>query len=90
MVGDAVRLEGVMGNGMAKSPATRLEGDLDGDLDDDLMKDEGDGGVARIETDAGDLGDEDARRRVRVEGFVATGKGGRVAMGICGTGTVSL
>lgn len=90
MVGDAGRLEGVMGNVMANSFGECLEGDFDGDLKDDLIKDEGDGGVARIAAEAGDLGDEDARRRVRVEGLVATGRGGRVAIGICGTGAVSL
>ena len=79
-----------MGNGTAKSFAGDFEGDFDGDLKDDLIKDEGDGGVARIAAEEGDLGDEDARRRVRVEGFVATGRGGRLAMGICGTGAVSL
>ena len=84
--GVAVRLEGVMGKGTANLPKARFTGDLEGDLE----KRDGDGGVARIEAEEGDFGEEDARRRVNVEGCFVTGKGGSVAIGICGTSRASL
>ena len=79
-----------MGKGIAKSPVARLEGVLDGDLERDLIKDDGDGGVARMAAAEGDFGDDEAKRRVNVDGFVVTGKGGRSAIGICGIGMASL
>ena len=84
--GVAGRLEGVIGKGTAKSPRARFAGDFEGDFD----KREGDVGVARIEADEGDFGEEDAKRRVRFEGCFATGKAGREDIGISGTSRVSL
>lgn len=79
-------LEGVMGNGTANPRNARFAGDIEGDF----RFREGDGGVARMETEDGDLGDEDASRRVSVECCLATGKGGRRAIGILGTEAASL
>ena len=76
--GVAVRLEGVAGKGTPNAPRARLTGDLAGDFENAV----GDGGVARMVADAGDLGEDEASRRVRVEGCFATGNGGRIAIGI--------
>lgn len=46
-------LEGVTGNGTANPRSARFAGDIDGDLE----KREGDGGVARMEAEDGDLGE---------------------------------
>ena len=79
-------LEGVVGSGTANPRNARFAGDIEGDFEERA----GDGGVARMENEDGDLGDEDARRRVRFECFLATGKGGRRAIGILGMGLTSL
>ena len=84
--GVAVRLDGVIGNGIPKLPKARLTGDLDGDF----MTGVGDEGVARMAAEEGDLGEEEANRRVRVDGLFGMGNGGRVAIGICGTSIGSL
>jgi hypothetical protein len=84
--GVAVRLEGVMGNGTANSPTVRFVGDFEGDFENG----EGEEGVARMEAAEGDFGEDEARRRVSVEGCFATGRAGRVAIGIGGTSRVSL
>ena len=84
--GVPARLEGVTGKGTAKSRTARFAGDFEGDLE----KGVGEEGVARMEADDGDLGEDEARRRVRVEGCFATGKGGRVTIGMGGTSRASL
>lgn len=70
-------LEGVIGNGMTKSCAF-LVGDLNGERVDDV-------GAARIDAADGDLGEDEASKRVRVEGLLLDGSGGRSAKGIFGT-----
>lgn len=81
--GVLARLEGVTGKGTANSRGCGfLVGDLVGDLEGER---EGEPGVARMEAEEGDLGEEDARRRVRVEGFWVPGSWGRPAKGILGT-----
>ncbi len=74
-----------MGNGIANSRCGRLEGDLEGDLENGL----GEVGVASMEAEEGDLGEEEARRRVRVEGCFGVGRGGSSAMGMVGTGSTN-
>lgn len=76
MEGVAVLLEGVTGKGIAKS--RRLVGDFVGDREDEGV---GDPGVASILEEEGDLGDDEASSRVRVEGFAGVGRGGRSARG---------
>ena len=66
---------------MTNSRSGRLVGDLEGDLE----KGVGEGGVASMECEDGALGDEDASRRVRVEGFAGVGRGGKPVNGILGT-----
>lgn len=69
-----------MGKGIAKS--RRLEGDLDGEREEGV----GEPGVARILDEEGDLGDDDASSRVRVEGLPLCGRAGRSARGKLGIG----
>jgi hypothetical protein len=59
-------------------------------FEDDFVGDtrEGDGGAFRIEIEDGDLGDADARSRVRVDGAWAVDNGGKSAKGNSGTGVV--
>jgi hypothetical protein len=78
LVGLVALLEGVIGKGTAKSRRERLVGDLEGDF----AKGLGEVGVSSIEREEGDLGDEDARRRVSVEGCLGVGRGGSVTIGI--------
>jgi hypothetical protein len=80
-VGELARLEGVKGKGTANSRGAFLVADLDGDL-----KGLGDVGVARMEEEEGDFGDEEASKRVSADGFVGLGKGGRSTIGIIGVG----
>jgi hypothetical protein len=79
-----------IGKGMAKSrdDETCLTGDLKGDLLDDLVGDVGDEGVARIVAEAEDLGEDEASRRVSVEGFEGVISCGRSAMWGFGMGIV--
>ena len=79
-------LEGVIGKGTAKSRSGRLEGDLEGDLENG----EGDEGVASIDEEEGDFGDDDASSRVNVEGFAGVGREGSKAMGTTGMESLSL
>lgn len=79
MLGELARLEGVIGNGTANSRSTFLVGDFAGDL-----KGLGELGVARIEEEDGDLGEEDANKRVKAEGLAGVGSGGRFVKGILG------
>ena len=81
--GVAARLEGVTGKGTAKSIGC---GFLVGDLDRDLEGDgDGEVGVARMEEEEGDFGEDEAKRRVSAEGFWLPGSGGKSANGILGT-----
>ena len=86
VVGVPIRLvEGVTGNGTANS-RTFFVGDRRSSALEDLVGDPGHSGAARIEAAAGDLGEEDASRRVKLEGLAADeGRGGRSAMGSWGT-----
>lgn len=72
-VGDCAR--GRTGNGKADSFCGFLVGDLDGD----------DGAIGNFCEAALLLGDEEARVRVKAEGLVAAGNGGRSVKGIGGT-----
>ena len=76
------RLEGVEGKGTAKSRSFLL-GDFDGDLE-ARVGEPGGCGAARMEEADGDFGDDDARRRVKFEGFATEGSAGKSARGICG------
>ena len=58
-------------------------GDFEGDLDPERVGEPGGWGAARMEDAEGDLGEDEARRRVRFEGFAAAGSEGRSAIGIC-------
>ncbi len=80
-MGELALLEGVIGNGTANSRSALLVGDFAGDLNG-----LGEEGVARMEEAEGDFGEEEARRRVRAEGFAGVGRGGKVAKGVVGTG----
>ena len=88
-MGELARLEGVKGKGTANSCDAFFDGDFEGDLEGDLNG-LGEGGVARIEAEEGDFGEEEASRRVRAEGFVGVGKGGSPASGMLGTGDALL
>ena len=76
--GVPILLDGVMGKGTAKSRNARFAGVFEGDLE----RREGDGGVARIEAEEGDLGDEEASKRVSFECCLGIGSGGKIAIGI--------
>lgn len=78
LVGLLALLEGVIGKGTANSRG------LVGDLEGDFAKGLGEVGVARMEADEGDLGEEEASRRVRVEGCLGVGRGGNWTIGISG------
>lgn len=78
-------LDGVIGNGTA-NVAGRFVGDLLGEREEDGV---GDVGLARIEAEEGDFGEDEARRRVSLEGFAGVGNGGKVAIGILGVESVS-
>lgn len=84
VVGVPSLLEGVAGNGTAKSRSFLL-GNFEGDLDAERVGEPGGCGAARIEKADGDLGDEEARRRVKFDGFWVGGREGRSAVGIGGT-----
>ena len=89
VVGVPSILEGVAGNGTAKSRSFLL-GDFEGDLEADRVGEPGGCGAARIDEADGDLGDEEARRRVKFDGFWVGGREGRSAVGIGGTGSTFL
>lgn len=74
------RLEGVTGNGTANSRSFFV-GDFEGDLE-ARVGEPGGWGVARIEDADGDLGDEEASRRVKFEGFATEGRAGKSAIGM--------
>ena len=78
------RLEGVTGKGTAKSRSFLL-GDLVGERDAYRVGEPGGCGAARIEAEAGDLGEEEASSRVRFDGFATSGNAGSSAIGIWGT-----
>ncbi len=77
-----VLLEGVMGKGTANSRRGLFVGDV---VDDRRGNGLGEVGLARIEMEEGSFGEEDASRRVSVEGFADVGSGGRFASGTLGT-----
>ena len=79
LVGLLARLEGVIGKGTANSRG------FVGNLEGDFAKGLGEVGVARMEADEGDLGEEEARRRVRVDGCLGIGRGGSWTIGMRGT-----
>lgn len=78
------RLEGVTGKGMANVCGFLL-GDLLGDLLRDLEGEHEELGEARIDAADGDLGEDDARRRVKPDGLEGATSGGSNAIGILGT-----
>lgn len=78
--GVPARLEGVAGNGTANSRSFFV-GDLVGDLE-ARVGEPGGWGAARMDAAAGDLGEEEASRRVKLEGFTAAGSAGKSAKGI--------
>ena len=84
VVGVPRRLEGVTGKGTANSRSFFV-GDFDGEREAEREGDPGGCVAARIEDADGDLGDDEARRRVRFEGFAEAGKEGKSAVGIRGT-----
>jgi hypothetical protein len=78
LTGDDVVERAIVGKGAADSleeDAVSLGSDFVGDR-------EGEEGVCRIATDAGDLGDAEAMRRVRFEGWLGASSSGRSAMGM--------
>ncbi len=84
VVGVPSRLDGVTGNGIAKSRSFLL-GDFVGEREPEGVGEPGRWGAARMAADAGDLGEDDASRRVRFDGFTASGRAGSSAIGIWGT-----
>jgi len=74
-----------MGNGITnpRCVSGRFIGDLVGDREEDGV---GEVGLARMVAAEGDFGEDEARRRVSLEGFAGVGRGGNMAMGMFGTG----
>ena len=59
-----------------------MVGDLEGERETDRVGEPGGWVAARIEDADGDLGEDEARRRVRFDAFAAAGREGRSAIGI--------
>ena len=85
-------LDGVIGSGTANSCGLfvgdqrgSLDGDFDGDLDGDDGVGDDDLALASMAAEEGDLGEEAASRRVRADGLLVLGRGGRSAVGRLGT-----
>ena len=83
---------GVAARAEEKSGAAsaRLTGDLRGDAELFFTNEVGEGGVARIFCAAGDFGEADASKRVRLDGAAGVCRSGRSARGTLGILSASL